>query len=202
MNIFLHGSSILSFVAATLDLSRVVAGGDTNAYALVIAREALLSLAYPLLNLYLWELVAKSPRSEANPLIFTKRRKWHSASWDRWGIPGEALKWVSLATLLTVPALQLVWRLMPGERRPSAIYVADSVLETILSFVFVLKLVFNAYGHLSKAFGQAIRPNVAPILALLIFLSLSIGNLPLCKSIPSLEPRTILTRTPIHSCLC
>lgn len=192
MNIFLHGASFLSFVAAILDISRVVISDNRKAYAFIIAREVLVLLAYPLLNLYLWELVAECPRSEANRLLSTKKRKSHSASWDRWGRPGKALKWISLAALLTVPALQLVWRLIPAERRHSAIYVADSVLETTVSFVFILKFVFNSYGPLSKPFWQSIRPNVAPILTLSIHLCLSVGNLPLCKSILDLESRTKL----------
>ena len=202
MSIFLHASSFLSFVAATLDLSRVViVGGHTNAYDFVIAREVLLLLAYPLLNLYLWELVAECPRSETNPMISTKKRKCHSASWDRWGFPGEALKWISLATLLAVPALQLVWRLIPAERQYSATYVADSVLETFLAFVFILKFVSNAYGPLSKSFWQAIRPNIAPMLTLSINLGLGISNLPLCKFIPGLEPQTADSNphTQLHS---
>jgi len=202
MSVFLHGSSFLSFVAAILDISRVVVGGNTKAYAFFIAREVLILLAYPLLNLFLWELVAECPRSEANRFLSTKRRKSHSASWDRWGRPGQALKWISLAALLTVPALQLVWRLIPAERRHSAIYVADSVLETTLSFVFILKFVFNSYGPLSKPFWQSIRPNVAPILTLSIHICLSVGNLPLCRSIPCLESHTKLIRTLIHSYVC
>jgi hypothetical protein len=166
----------------------MTAKNDGNAQALVVAREVLLSVSYPLLNLYLWELVARRPRSEVIPMICTEeRRRWHSASWDRWGFPGEALKWVSLASLLTVPILQLVWRLVPTQRQESAIYVADSVLEITLFIVFILKLLLNAHSSLSKPFWQAIRSSVAPILMLIISLGLSVGNLVYCRYPPSLD---------------
>lgn len=151
-----------------------------NAHVFTVARAILLSLAYLLVNLYLWELVAMFSRKEAIPVIVGKKRKRHGANLDQLGLLRKALRWISFAALLTVPALRLVWRLVPTQRQHPATYVVDSILGTTLPFVFILEFIFNAYGSLSKPFWQAIRPNVAPILSLLIDIGLNLGNLSLC----------------------
>ncbi|KAF8167965.1 hypothetical protein B0H34DRAFT_683800 [Crassisporium funariophilum] len=192
LSMFLYGSSLLAFAAATLDLSQVLARGRSNAakgiglndvLGLIFAREIFLALSLASLNLFFWTLVAQCPRGERpavkSDLPMDNRRgmSLHSASWSRWGYFGTILKWGSLGALLSVPLLHVLWIFLPAQRKYAAIYVAESTLQTTLLAVFILKLLLNIYispvGPSWNAFGA----NFAPISALVIGLGIGVGNL-------------------------
>ncbi|KDR85130.1 hypothetical protein GALMADRAFT_131864 [Galerina marginata CBS 339.88] len=190
LSIFLYGSSFLAFVAATLDLGQVLARGPQNVAkgfglnsvaGFLYSREVFLSLSVGFLDLFFWKLVARCPREEyvtkANPLGDGRRRKHpHSASWNRWGLIGMALKWTSLAALLSIPLLQILWRLMPGQRKYGSIYVAETTVQTSLMAIFILKLLLNVSICPSSRW-QALRTYMAPISALAVGVGIGIGNL-------------------------
>lgn len=186
----------MAFAAATLDLAQVLirnnttqgVGLDASAVAgFIDSREVFLSLSVAFLNLFFWTLVARCPRGEyvdkSNDLSTGRSRKpsMHSASWNRWGLIGSILKWTSLAASLTAPLLQMVWRLMPGQRKYSSIYVAESTIQTSVTAVFILKFVLNIYISPLDNWWHAFRNYLVPITALVIGTGLGIGNLILCK---------------------
>lgn len=153
----------------------------------IYSREVFLSLSIGFLDLFFWTLVARCPRGEyvdkSNDLSTARNRKpsMHSASWNRWGLIGSILKWTSLAASLTVPLLQMVWRLMPGQRKYSSIYVAESTIQTSVMAAFILKFVLNIYTSPLDHWWYAFRNYLVPITALVIGTGLGIGNLILCK---------------------
>ncbi|CAA7266572.1 unnamed protein product [Cyclocybe aegerita] len=191
LSVFLYGSSFLAFAAAILDLSQVLARGTENAArgvgldtvtGFIYAREVFLSLSIGFLNLFFWKLVARCPKDECAPNVnelstSRKRPKIHSASWNRWGPVGTLLKYGSLGALLAVPLLQMLWRLMPNERKYGSIYVAESTVQTTVTIIFILKFILNVYISPLDSWWLAFRPYAVPILALVIGTTLGVGNL-------------------------
>ncbi|KAJ3517385.1 hypothetical protein NLJ89_g547 [Agrocybe chaxingu] len=191
LSVFLYGSSFLAFAAAILDLSQVLARGTENAArgvgldtvtGFIYAREVFLSLSTGFLNLFFWKLVARCPKDECPPNVnelstSRKQPKMHSASWNRWGPVGTLLKYGSLGALLAVPLLQMLWRLMPNERKYGSIYVAESTVQTTVTIIFILKFILNVYISPLDSWWLAFRPYVVPILALVIGTTLGVGNL-------------------------
>ncbi|KAF8973895.1 hypothetical protein BDZ97DRAFT_403720 [Flammula alnicola] len=194
LSLFLYGSSFLAFAAATFDLGQVLARETHNDTAtgiglntiagVIFSREIFLSLSVLLLDLFFWTLVARCPRGEcterSNELSTDRRRRlpsMHSASWNRWGLIGTILKWGSLAALLSVPLLQMLWRLLPGQRKYAAIYVAESTIQTSITAIFILKFFLNVYISPLDYWWHAFRIYIVPITSLIIGVALGIGNL-------------------------
>lgn len=195
LSVFLYGSSFLAFAAATFDLGQVLCRGpqDTargvgldTVTGFIYAREIFLALSIGLLDLFFWRLVAHCPQGEVGPrLTFSQRNKVsHSASWNRWGFTGLILKWSSLAALLAVPLLQILWRLITGQRRYGSIYVADSTIQTSIMVTFVLKFLLNIYIS-PKDTWPAFRSYMVPIFALLIGTGLGVANFVTCELLTS-----------------
>lgn len=195
LSVFLYGSSFIAFAAATLDLGQVLARGpqdtakgiglDTVA-GFIYTREVFLALAVGSLDLFFWKLVAQSPRDEIPSQVNSSARNMkgsqhtHSASWNYWGTIGIILKWGSLSALLSVPLLQILWRTMLGQRKYGCIYVAETIIQTSVTFVFVLKLMLNVYSS-TQVWWRAFRLHAIPIAALFIGAGLGIGNIIVCE---------------------
>lgn len=153
----------------------------------IITREVLLALSVVLLNLTFWLLVAEPPQEETQHQTFlpgdrfsSQNAHLHSAHWRRWGITGLLLRWSSLIACLTVGILQLLWRLIPAQRRFSGLYVGESTLQSTLTATFVLKLLLNMYISPLSPWWKAVRPYLAPLVALLVGVSISVGDLMIC----------------------
>ncbi|KJA29267.1 hypothetical protein HYPSUDRAFT_504840 [Hypholoma sublateritium FD-334 SS-4] len=188
--ICLYGASFLAFVAATLDLSQVLIRRQQSTTVtlgtiagFITAREVFLSLSVFFLDLFFWYLVAHCPRGElignTNGLSTKKSRarpSMHSASWNRWGIVGLVLKYGSLAALLSVPLLSLVWRLMPTQRAYSSTYIAQSIIQTTIMGIFLLKLLLNVSISPQTHWWRALLGYTIPIISLLIGISLAVGD--------------------------
>ena len=195
----LYGSSFLAFVAATLDLSQVLIRKQQNPTVtlgtiagFIQAREVFLSLSVFFLDLFFWYLVAHCPRGEMignTSVLSTKysraRPSMHSASWNRWGVVGIVLKYGSLAALLSVPLLSLVWRLMPTQRTYSSTYIAQSIIQTTVTGVFLLKLLLNVSISPQNHWWLALLSYTIPIISLLIGISLAVGDVVLCEYLAS-----------------
>lgn len=186
----------MAFVAATLDLSQVISRGpqDTangislqSVTALIYAREICLAISVFFLDLFFWLLVARCPRKECNDrrseLSTQPNRgaKPHSASWNRWGIMGAVLKWCTLAALISVPLLQMVWRLIPNQRRYSTVYVAESTIQTSVTAIFILKFILNIAISPLVNWWKALQLYSVPMAALVIGVGIGIGNLAVCE---------------------
>ncbi|KAH9486794.1 hypothetical protein JR316_0000859 [Psilocybe cubensis] len=185
LSIFLYGTSFIAFAAATLDLGQVLARGpqDTakgigldSVVGFIYAREVFLALSVGSLDLFFWKLVAQSPREELSLVGSKDRSQIHSASWNYWGAIGTVLKWGSLSALLSVPLLQILWRTMSGQRKYGCIYIAETIIQTSITFVFVLKLMLNVYSS-TRTWWDAFKFQIVPVAALFIGAGLGVGNI-------------------------
>lgn len=197
LSIFLYGSAFLAFVAATLDLGQVLARGPKKTendislntiWSIIYAREVFLALSFGFLDLFFWKLVACCPIQEieySETITNRKGRKQlHSANWNRWGLIGMILKWVSLAASFSLPLLQILWRLLPNQRQYGTIYIAENTIETTLAAVFILKLALNI-SISPNEWWYAFQSYVVPMVALSIEIGLGVGNFATCKFLAS-----------------
>lgn len=152
--------------------------GLDSVTGIVIAREVGLSLSLGSIYLFLWHLVAQRPRGE-QPLSSedSSTQNTHSASWKRWGLLGLLLKYGLLALTFSIPVLQIIWRVSTPSARFGTVYVAESTIEVVVSALFVLKLLLNAYLSPLTPWWRPLQSSVAPIIALFISTGLGLGNL-------------------------
>jgi hypothetical protein len=90
---------------------------------------------------------------------------------------GSFLKWSTLAALISVPLLQMVWRLMPNQRKYTPIYVAESTIQTSVTAIFILKFILNITISPLDNWWKALQFYSVPMAALVIGIGLGIGNL-------------------------
>ncbi|KAJ7597169.1 hypothetical protein C8J56DRAFT_919382 [Mycena floridula] len=187
--IYLYTSTLLAFGAAVLDLTQLLSRGtsvssasiDTNSLnGLINTREIGLALSIGFRFLFFWTFVAERPRGEPPPpnldqRPFNPRYDSHSASWERWGYLGFALKWILLAASLSIPLLQIIWRLV--QRRYDIIYMVSTTIEIVVSALFVIKVMLNIFLSPQVSSLPSFRAYSAPLLALLINVGISVGNL-------------------------
>ncbi|KAJ7246265.1 hypothetical protein B0H12DRAFT_1235548 [Mycena haematopus] len=190
--IYLYMSCLLAFVAAILDLSQVLLRGVANTDAglaldtvtgLTDTREVGFALAFGFRFLYLWEFVAQRPRYEPRPKpqdndTSFSEAVYHSASWERWSGPGFVLKFALLGSVISIPILQIVWRIATGF---SAVYVAESTVQIAVSVLFITKLMLNLYLSTVAPWWRPFIPYLVPIMALMISTGIGTGNLLLFK---------------------
>ncbi|KAJ6503276.1 hypothetical protein C8R47DRAFT_1316526 [Mycena vitilis] len=189
--IYLYTSSLLAFVAAILDLTQVLLRGVTNTdqglllntvVGITNTREVLLALSFGFRYLYLWAFVAQRPRYEPRPRtqedpLFSETYL-HSASWERWGAPGFVLKFALLGSVISIPILQIVWRIATGW---SAVYIAEATIQIAVSVLLITKLLLNLFLSTVAPWWRPFTPYIVPIMALLISTGIGAGNLLLFK---------------------
>ncbi|KIJ68305.1 hypothetical protein HYDPIDRAFT_24600 [Hydnomerulius pinastri MD-312] len=192
----LYFSVFLAFSAAILDLGQTLAAdmatstSSSTIRPLIEAREVLFALSIGFRYLFYWSYVAEPPRkvlpatpapegNGMNFLILESSDELHSGSWIRWGLPGKLLRIGLLAAITAITALQIVWRTVPQFHRYSNIYATDTAIQLLSSVLLLLKLLLNTItpntpdSTLTHSLGEC----VAPISALLINISLGVGNL-------------------------
>lgn len=178
--------------AAILDLTQILLRGTANTdqglalgtvTGIVNTREVGLALAFGFRFLYLWAFVAQRPRYEprprdADPLY--SETQYHSASWERWGGPGFVLKYALLGAVISIPILQIIWRIATGF---SAVYIAESTVQIAVSILLIAKLMLNLFLSTVAPWWRPFTPYIVPIFALLISTGIGTGNLLYCESI-------------------
>ncbi|KAJ7446395.1 hypothetical protein B0H11DRAFT_377293 [Mycena galericulata] len=184
---YLYTSSLLAFGAAILDLIQILIRGTTDTdeniglasvTGLVDAREVGLALAFGFRFLYLWALVAQRPRhesrrgSQVDPLFSESRL--HSASWERWGTLGFILKYTLLGSVISIPILQILWRIATGF---SPVYIAESTVQIAVSALLITKLMLNIYLSTMGPWWRPFAPYIVPFIALMISTGIGTGNL-------------------------
>lgn len=184
--ICLHVSALFAFGAAILDLSQILARGRNNnglegssITALINTREVGLALSVGFRFLFFWLLVAEPPRGERvlPPVEGAYRARGHSADWGRWGILGFLLKWSLLALTISIPIIQIIWRI--AQRRFDVIYMVESTIEIVVSALFILKVMLNLFLSPLEPWWRPFRSYSAPLIGLLINLGIAVGNLTL-----------------------
>lgn len=198
--VWLFSSVLLAFVAAVLDLGQTLADGvamNTTFKAsepVIKAREVLFALSIGFRFLFYWSYVAEPPtkdRSAASTERFQRIKfltlecthEPHSGSWMRWGSPGKLLGAGLLIAIITITALQIVWRVVPQFHQYSNVYGADAALELLVSFLLLLKLLLNTVTHNSpdSMLVHTFRECLAPISGLLVNIAIGVGGLLYCE---------------------
>ncbi|KAJ7103275.1 hypothetical protein B0H15DRAFT_204577 [Mycena belliarum] len=188
--IFLYISSLLAFVAAILDLTQILLRGTANTDAglamdtvtgIANTREVGLALAFGFRFLYLWKFVAQRPRFEPRPReadLSPSDSPFHSASWERWGVPGFILKYALLGSVIAIPILQIIWRIATGL---SSVYLAEATIQIAVSALLIAKLLLNLHLSTVSPWWRPFTPYIVPILALMISTGIGTGNLLIFK---------------------
>jgi len=187
--IYLYSSALLAFAAAILDLAQILAGGSSNTdngldpntvAGLTNTREVGFALSFGFRYLFLWKFVAqrppgepRSPQSPPDSQGIVPEDSSHSSSWERWGVLGVLLKWGLLASVISIPILQIVWRIAT---RFGPVYIAESTVEIVVSALFIIKLLLNVFLSLISPRWRPLRSYLFPIIALLLSLSVGAGN--------------------------
>ncbi|TFK41025.1 hypothetical protein BDQ12DRAFT_678762 [Crucibulum laeve] len=192
LSVYLYTASLLGFIAAILDLSQILVRGRANVArgigleavsGFLVARELFLALSIGFLYLYLWSFVALCPRGECRTrpdllkMRYNAREHAHSASWKRWGILGMILQWTTLAASISIPLLQILWRIVSAQHTYGSLYIAESTIETVLSAIFILKLLLNIFLSPVTPRWLPLRMYIVPIVSLMLSAGLGVGNI-------------------------
>ncbi|KAJ4494392.1 hypothetical protein C8R41DRAFT_919356 [Lentinula lateritia] len=193
LSIYLYSTALFSFVAAVIDLAQLLVRGSvkvnmntgitSGVTALINTREVGLSIAIGLRFLFFWAFVAERPRGEPPPTIDLSdprvyvyhAQNSHSAEWERWGYLGIFLKWLILASVISIPILQIIWRI--AARHFGVVYMVESTIEILISALLLLKMILNVFLSPVSPWWKPLRFYIAPLIALLINLGIGIGEL-------------------------
>ncbi|EIW64800.1 uncharacterized protein TRAVEDRAFT_62242 [Trametes versicolor FP-101664 SS1] len=182
----LHLSVLVAFLAALFDLSQLLIRGKeavdlgintASVSGLITAREVFFAFSDGLRFLFYWGFVAAIPLGETIP----ENTVIHSGSWQRWGLLGKMLKWLTLLLVLLITIFQLVYRDVATLAKLGPIYETEATLEIIVSAVFILKLLLNTWARVPSGTTMptkgAMLVQYAPmIVALLFSLWIAVGN--------------------------
>ncbi|KAF8622233.1 hypothetical protein AX15_007173 [Amanita polypyramis BW_CC] len=177
-------ASFLSFSAAILDLSKVLAEVKNAdiitgpSQRLGIVRDVGLASSVGLIYIFMWLFVAERPQAETSVVPQQlQMQDQHSASWHRWGIFGEILKWLSLALCLVTPPLRITWHRLDSVYKRDSLLIANATLEVVLSAIFIFKLILNMSLGDHNMRWTALRDYLVPITAMAVSAALAICNL-------------------------
>lgn len=167
--IFIVISIVLAFVAATLDLFRILfemrSSEDPRVSALFIAREVCIALGQSSRFLFFWDYAARSPISSPK----TRR-----------GLAEMALEGGIIAGAVAVAVLQTVWRLAPTGVQQGPVYFADMILQLVLAAVVALKIV--RFFFVRGTPPSYIRRGVSIVGGIAIQMGITITSLFVCAS--------------------
>lgn len=163
--VFIVASIVLAFVAATLDLARIldqmVATDDPVVSSLYIAREVCIALGLGARFLFFWDYAARSPslRRKSQPSLLHM-----------------AVEAILIIGSVGVAVLQTVWRLAPNTNPNHwPVYLADMTLELVLGAIVVLQIMRFAFHRPIPA--QYIRRSTSIVCGIAIQMGVSIGGL-------------------------
>ncbi|KZT30378.1 hypothetical protein NEOLEDRAFT_1082225 [Neolentinus lepideus HHB14362 ss-1] len=163
---YVIASAVIGFLAAILDLANLLNGINNNintfriklqaVTSIVVAREILFSISVGLRFMFFWAFVAERPRGEGtapsaseghrpNFIHMNSDVTLHSGSWYQWGLIGMILKWGLLGVTVTIPILQMIWRIVTMFSTFGPVYDADGTMEIVGSALFLSKLLLNAW---------------------------------------------------------
>lgn len=199
---YVFATVIIAFIAGVLDVGQVLIRDRTSSHSdagvssvspLLVARELALAISIGFRFFFFWSFVSQPPRgelpstrtSQEQGISFRMGSNVHSGSWTRWGIPGVILQYTLLFATITIPVLQLIWRFSEQFDTFGPVYNADGTLEIVISALFVIKLLTNAWISPLTPRWKTIRDYSPVIIALLLGLAVGIGNILCCTSTPS-----------------
>lgn len=161
---------------------------------LIILREISHAISFVMRYFFFWAFVQEPPRGELpfvpmqndrrpNFISLSSESVVHSGDWARLKLLGIFLKWALLLLAVAVLVLQILWRLVNAFKNYGPIYITEAGIEIGLSAAFMLKLVVNTFLSPLAPRWHTLRDYSPVILALLIGMSVAIGNLWCCESL-------------------
>ncbi|EPQ60820.1 hypothetical protein GLOTRDRAFT_113349 [Gloeophyllum trabeum ATCC 11539] len=195
---YLVAAALLGFLAVILDLVNLLnttvskklnIKADLQAAAsTIVAREIFFALSIGARFIFFWAFVAERPRGEGSTDSINEAKRpnfihmnsgltLHSGSWDRWGVIGMILKWGLLGLSVSIPILQMIWRIVTAMATFGPVYDADGTLQIVGSALFVLKLLLNAWLSPDEVRWRVLCHYLVVIVALGINLALGAANL-------------------------
>lgn len=88
---------------------------------------------------------------------------------------GFILKWSLLGFTLSIPVMQIVWRI--AARQFSILYMVETTIEIVVSALFLLKIFLNIFLSPLTPTWRPVRFYIAPVIALTISIGVAAGNL-------------------------
>lgn len=191
--VWLFFSALLAFVAAVLNLGQTLTDEMSTTFVTsepaIRAREVLFAFSIGFRFLFYWSYVAEPPlkarraastqkAQRINFLALEHTLEPHSTSWMRRGLLGKLLGVSLLLAIITITALQIVWRVVPQFHRYSNVYAADAALELLVSFLLLLKLLLGTItlDVTDSMLVHTFRECLAPIFGLLVNIAVGVGD--------------------------
>lgn len=120
---------------------------NSGPFALVVLREISFALSISLNYLFFLVYLGRPPRGELKLFAIPDRaraRRESPSRWPYWGLFGFLAQGVLGSSILAVAILEVIWRIT-GKAKGNKSYVADGILQVILSLSFLVKIVLNTY---------------------------------------------------------
>lgn len=180
---YIIASAVVAFIGSVIDLAAIINSSTSNLFALLVAREMSYAASIGLRFIFFWTYAGRRPQFEAVNILnadvsSTPSTRTHSASWNRWGIPGIILQYTAYLGCFMILTLQTIWRFgaLFKLSRFTAEYHADSIVELAIGGLLILKFLSTAYY--SSRSGRLIWRTIGPaIVALWIQKGVAIGNI-------------------------
>ncbi|KAG8836535.1 hypothetical protein FRC18_011212 [Serendipita sp. 400] len=185
---YIHLSAFLAFAGAIFDFARLLqeakvprlnsmSTSSPGQFPLIVVREVNFSLSISLNYLFFFVYLGRPPRREIS-LVPTgeqiRARRDSPARWSYWGVSGYLLQATLGAGIVGVAVLSIIWRV--NGTASGGIYRADSLLQGILSLVFLGKILLNTYLSPLTPRWKTVRDYAPVVVSLFLRFGIVITN--------------------------
>ncbi|KAG8788890.1 hypothetical protein FRC19_000179 [Serendipita sp. 401] len=185
---YIHLSAFLAFAGAIFDFARLlqeakvprsnsISTSNPGQFPLIVVREVNFSLSISLNYLFFFVYLGRPPRREIS-LVPTgeqiRARRDSPARWSYWGVSGYLLQATLGAGIVGVAVLSIIWRV--NGTASGGIYRADSLLQGILSLVFLGKILLNTYLSPLTPRWKTVRDYAPVVVSLFLRFGIVITN--------------------------
>ncbi|KAF7784432.1 hypothetical protein Agabi119p4_597 [Agaricus bisporus var. burnettii] len=179
--LYLGVGTLLLFISAILDLGQLldlqsfsVDKGKVDVSGLIVAREVGLSLAYGFVFLFAWKAVAQRRELE-RPASENALQLFHNARWLK--LVRTRVRWITLILVISIPLLQVLWRIVPSQRQYGGLYIVENALELVTSIILIVEIILNVLVSLPASSWLPFQRCFGLVLALVTTAAVGIGNL-------------------------
>jgi hypothetical protein len=150
---------------------------DEGTFAIKILREVNFSLSIALNYLFFLTFLGRPPRGElklANVADRARARRDSPSQWAYWGITGYLFQAIFGASITSVAVLEIIWRI--SGNAGSVVYVANGIIQGVLSVAFLGKIFLNTYLSPLSPRWRTARDYLPVILALFTRLGIVLAS--------------------------